>query len=219
MDGKNRQTMKDKVFAALFNNREYLAEIFNTLYPDEGPITQEELTTITMEKYLSAEHYDAGFLVRDSRMILLETQNELSRNYAGRILVSMYPLLDNYLRAHNKSIYSRKRLSIPTPSFYVIYTGHEDVPSAFCLSELFRDASDGDSCQEDQENRGRVEIRVIVFCGTGDGGILDQYIRFCQIADEMSEKYGETRQADEETVKQCRAEGILLDILSSLNGN
>lgn len=43
--------------------------------------------------------------------------------------------------------------------------------------------------------------------GTGD--ILDQYVRFCKIADEQREKHGLTQEAIEETFRVCMEENIL----------
>ena len=218
MSEESKQTMKDRVFAVLFNSREHLADVFNTLFPDNGPVTGEEVNTIDMEVYLSAEHFDAGFLVRDSRMILVETQSVFSMNYATRILISLPELLNNYLRAHGQSMYSRKRLHFPTPSFFIIYTGQEDVPSSFLLSELFENSSDRASRSGVLESEACVELQVNVVRKSGTDGILNQYIRFCQIADEMRDKFGDSDEADKETVKKCMEEGILTDVLASLDG-
>ena len=218
MGDKARQTMKDRVFAVLFNGREHLADIFNTLCPEMGPATGDEVNTIDLDKYLSAEHFDAGFLVRDSYMILVETQSRFSMNYATRILISLPVLLNNYLRAHGQSMHSRKLLHFPTPCFFIIYTGQEDVPSSFLLSELFENSSGRTSRSGVLESQGCVELQVNVVRSSGTDGILNQYVRFCQIADEMHDKYGDSDEADKETVKTCMEEGILTDVLTSLDG-
>ena len=49
--------------------------------------------------------------------------------------------------------------------------------------------------------------------GTGD--ILDQYVRFCKIADEQRGKYGLTQQAIDETIRICIAENVLAPFLAS----
>lgn len=49
--------------------------------------------------------------------------------------------------------------------------------------------------------------------GTGD--ILDQYVRFCKIADEQREKHGLTQEAIEETFRVCMEENILAPFLAS----
>ena len=54
-----------------------------------------------------------------------------------------------------------------------------------------------------------------VLRGTGNGDIVDQYVRFCQIADAKREQYGRTSEAIEETLRECKAKGILVPYLIS----
>ena len=54
----------------------------------------------------------------------------------------------------------------------MVYTGDwEDVLEVLLLSDLYGGAGDA-------------EVRVKVLRGTGNGDIVDQYVRFCKIADE-----------------------------------
>ena len=54
-----------------------------------------------------------------------------------------------------------------------------------------------------------------VYRKSGTENILDQYVRFCKIADENRKQYGTTSEAIEETLRQCREEGILVPFLAS----
>ena len=56
-------------------------------------------------------------------------------------------------------------------------------------------------------------MKVLRKDGTRD--ILDQYVRFCEIADENREKYGRNLKAVEGTIQQCMAEGVLAPFLAS----
>ena len=69
--------------------------------------------------------------------------------------------------------------------------------------------------QKIREKYGGIEIEVHVIRKTGKGDVLDQYIRFCEISDEMRKEYGPTIEAVKETINQCLEEGVLTDFLSS----
>ena len=77
-----------------------------------------------------------------------------------------------------------------------------DVPEVLHLSDLY-------------EGEGGVDLEVKVLRGTGNGDIVDQYVRFCQIADAKREQYGRTSEAIEETLRECIAKGILVPFLKA----
>ena len=77
-----------------------------------------------------------------------------------------------------------------------------DVPEVLHLSDLY-------------EGEGGVDLEVKVLRGTGNGDIVDQYVRFCQIADAKREQYGRTSEAIEETLRECKAKGILVPFLKA----
>ena len=63
-------------------------------------------------------------------------------------------------------------VTIPRPELYVVYTGNrKDIPEVLYLSDLY-------------EGNGSAEVEVKVLRGNGTGDIVDQYVRFCKIADE-----------------------------------
>ena len=80
--------------------------------------------------------------------------------------------------------------------------GLADVPEVLHLSDLY-------------EGEGSVNLEVKVLRGTGNGDIVDQYVRFCQIADAKREQYGRTSEAIEETLRECKAKGILVPFLKA----
>ena len=85
----------------------------------------------------------------------------------------------------------------------MVYTGdRKEIPEALHLSGLYQGAGSA-----------QVEVKVLRDDGTGD--ILDQYVRFCKIADEQREKYGLTQQAIDETIRICIAENVLAPFLAS----
>ncbi len=83
----------------------------------------------------------------------------------------------------------------------MVYTGdQEDVPETLLLSDLYGGAGDA-------------EVRVKVLRGRGTGDIVDQYVRFCKIADEERKLHGRTGKAIEETLRRCIEENVLAPFL------
>ena len=83
----------------------------------------------------------------------------------------------------------------------MVYTGDkEDVPKTLLLSDLYGGIGD-------------VEVRVRVLRGTGNGDIVDQYVRFCKIADEERKQHGRSGKAIEETIRRCIEENVLAPFL------
>ena len=146
---------------------------------------------------------DLGLLVRDMLLLLTEAQSTFSVNIAPRLLMYVANSYREYVDEHDLDLYGSKPLKLPRPELYVVYTGpKQDVPDTIHLSDLY-------------ERAGDVDLRVHVIRRTRTGDILDQYVRFCEIADENRKKYGITGQAIEETLRQCREEGILAPFLAS----
>ena len=65
------------------------------------------------------------------------------------------------------------------------------------------------------EGIGDVEITIHVIRASGSESIVDQYIRFCEIADEERKNRGYTKEAVEETIRRCIAENVLTKFLLS----
>ena len=62
---------------------------------------------------------------------------------------------------------------------------------------------------------GGAEIEIEVLRDMGEGNIVDQYIRFCEISDAQRKQYGYTMKAVEETLRICAEENILMPFLAS----
>ena len=83
----------------------------------------------------------------------------------------------------------------------MVYTGdREDVLEVLLFSDLYGGV-------------GNAEVRVKVLRGTGNGDIVDQYVRFCKIADEERKRHGRTGKAIEESLRRCIEEDVLAPFL------
>ena len=159
---------------------------------------------MTLENVLTTGFYnDLGIQVRNRLILLVEAQSTFSVNIALRMLLYLAGTYKEYIEERKLDLYGSHPVEIPRPELYVVYTGgRKEIPETLRLSDLYQGAGSAE-----------VEVKVLRDDGTGD--ILDQYVRFCKIADEQREKYGLTQQAIDETIRICIAENVLAPFLAS----
>jgi hypothetical protein len=76
-----KKTAKDSVFRDLFENLEYLLELYQTLHPEDKETTQEKLGIVTIKNVLLDQLYnDLGFTVGDKLLVLVEAQSSWTVN-------------------------------------------------------------------------------------------------------------------------------------------
>ena len=200
-----RRKIKDSVFTALFGERKYLEQLCRVLKPD---VTEEELETmaiVTLENALVYGLYnDLGFMIGNYILFLVEAQSTWSVNIAIRVAMYYFETIRKYVAENNINIYGKK-IKLPKPIFYVVYTGKEKHDTEYIsLAEEF---FDGDDSVMD------VKVKVIHSCG--EGNILDQYIDFTKICDEQVKRHGRTNEAIRETIRLCIEKDILKEFLMS----
>lgn len=198
-----KRNVKDSVFTLMFKEPEYALQLYQALHPEDTDVTEADCKVMTLENVLTVGEYnDFGLQVRDRLLLLVEAQSTFSQNVVLRILLYLAATYKRYVEEHKLDLYGSKAIKIPRPELYVVYTGpKQDVPNMLRLSELY-------------EGEGSVELEVKVCWNSGRSNILEQYVRFCKIADENRKKYGTAQKAIEETLRQCREEGVLMPFLA-----
>jgi len=197
-----KYTLKDSVFTYIFRQPQYARELYLALHPEDTDVTEADCKLVTLENVLTVGMYnDVGLQVRDKMILLVEAQSTFSVNVVLRILLYLAATYKEYVEEQKLNLYGTAAVRIPRPELYVVYTGDQtDVPETLLLSDLY--GGEGDA-----------EVRVKVLRGTGNGDIVDQYVRFCKIADEERKRYGRTGKAIEETLRRCIAENVLAPFL------
>ena len=200
-----KRKIKDSVFTALFSERKYLEELCKVLKPDVTDEELESLSIVTIQNILVDGLYnDLGFMIGNYILYIIEAQSTWSVNIVIRTAMYYFETLRKYIAENNINIYGKK-IKIPKPVFYVIYTGKENhAEDHISLSEEF---FDGDSSVMD--------VKVKVIHSVGGGNILDQYIEFTKISDEQVKLYGRTHKAIVETLRLCIENNVLKDFLRS----
>lgn len=199
-----KRTIKDSIFTFLFGEPEYTMELYQTLHPEDTTVRDSDVKLVTLQNVLANGMYnDLGFQVRDKLILLVEAQSTFSENIPLRMLLYLAATYKDYVEEHKLSLYREKKVSIPRPELYVVYTGNKQhVSDELKLSSLF-------------EGDGSVELSVKVLRDDGKGSIVDQYIAFSQIVDEQVKLHGRTDEALYETLRICRERKILKPFLDS----
>lgn len=124
-----KRDIKDSVFTFLFSDIEYTKQLYLSLHPEDTDIRDEDFRLVTLENILAIGQYnDLGFQVRDKLILLVEAQSTFSPNIPLRMLMYLAKTYNEYIEEHQLSLYREKKVSIPRPELYVIYTGEKEAP-------------------------------------------------------------------------------------------
>lgn len=199
-----KRNVKDSVFTLMFKQPEYALQLYQTFHPEDTDVTERDCKIVTLENILTVGAYnDLGLQIRNRLLILTEGQSTFSMNASLRMLMYLAESYKRYVEEYKLDLYGTRPVSIPRPELYVIYTGpKQDVPDILRLSDLY-------------EGKGSVDLEVTVCRRTGNGDIVDQYVRFCEITDEKRKQYGQSQEAVAAILRQCEEENILTAFLTS----
>ena len=147
-------------------------------------------------------------------LLLLESQSSWTVNILIRILLYLAQSYHEYFERTSQSLYKSKKVKMPKPELYVIYTGNKGrKPDIISLSQEFFDGADID-----------IEIKAKVIYESDKDNIINEYIVFCKVFNEQIKKHGMTKQAETErkTAEQMIRKGKMTleeiaDCVSSLS--
>lgn len=199
-----KYTIKDSVFSDLFKIKKYLLQLYRTLHPEDIAATENDLTDITIKNVLTDGIYnDLGFLSGDRFVLLLEAQSLWTENIIVRALLYLAQTYHDYFERTNQNLYTHRKVKMPKPELYVIYTGNrKDISPVISLSREFFDGDDT-----------AVDVKVRVICENDTDSIINQYIIFCKVYNEQMKLYGRTRKTVTETIRICKDRDVLKDYL------
>jgi hypothetical protein len=198
---KAKRTTKNSVFLDLFADKMYLLELYKTLHPEDTDATEDDLDIVTIENILTDNLYnDLGIIVHgDKLLLLLEAQSTWTENILVRVLIYLAHSYHEYCNNTSQSLYKSKKVKIPKPELYVIYTGKRgNRPEILSLSEEFFNGADT-----------AIEVKAKVIYETDSDDIINQYIVFCKVFDEQRKEHGLTQETIEETIRICKDKNIL----------
>ncbi|MBR5516413.1 MAG: Rpn family recombination-promoting nuclease/putative transposase, partial [Firmicutes bacterium] len=121
-----KMNYKDGMFKRLFNDEEEIRKLYNALSGSSYP-QGVNVEIVTLDSSIMGDlKNDLAFIIDDKLIILIEHQSTINPNMPLRMLCY---LAKEYEKLYfTKSIYSKQRVPIPTPEFYVFYNGKEPLP-------------------------------------------------------------------------------------------
>ena len=204
--GMPKRKIKDSVFTNLFQDKKYLLQLYKALHPEDETVTENDLADITLKHVLvDADYNDLGFSVGNHLMVLAESQSTWTLNIIIRALMYLIQTYHDYFKRTSQNLYGSKKVTMPRPELYLIYTGErKNIPESISLSKDFFDGA-----------KISIDAEVKVLYHEDEKNIIGQYIIFCRVYNEQRKKYGNTKQAIEETIRICRDRNVLKEYLES----
>ncbi len=195
------------MFLDLFQDKKNLLKLYKTLHPEDTDATEDTLDIVTIDNVLTDNLYnDLGIMVGNNRLLLLlEAQASWTVNILIRILLYLAQSYHEYFEQTSQSLYKSKKVKMPKPELYVIFTGNKGrKPDTISLSKEFFNGEDID-----------IEIKAKVIYESDKDNIINEYIVFCKVFNEQIKEHGMTKQAVTETIRICKDRNILKQYLSS----
>ncbi len=119
-----KKTAKDSVFCDLFQNPKYLLQLYQVLHPEDQNVTEEDIGIVTIRNVLLDQMYnDLGFMVGGRLLVLVEAQSTWTVNIIIRGLMYLAQTWQEYIETTGQNVYGSKKMDLPEPELYVIYTG------------------------------------------------------------------------------------------------
>ena len=204
---KVKKNVKDSVFVKLFGEQKYLLQLYKELHPEDGDVTEKDIKTQSLQTtFVNTLYNDLGFTVEKNGVsrfvILVEAQSVWNNNMTMRIFIYLGATYYQYLNDKNIELTEKKKVTLPAPELYLVYTGDDkkSIPETLELrDQMF-------------EGKGMVDMTVKVIHSPGNT-IIGQYIAFCKVFNEQVKLYGNKEKAIEETIRICLEKGILEEFI------
>ena len=201
-----KHKIKDSVFTNLFQDKKYLLQLYQALHPEDINVTEAEIADVTIKHVLvDADYNDLGFSVGNRLMVLVESQSTWTYNIIIRALMYLIQTYHDYFKRTNQNLYGSKKVNLPKPELYVIFTGdRKNIPDNISLREEFFDGA-----------KIAIDAEVKVLYQENEKDIIGQYIIFSKVYNEQRKLHGNTKQAVTETIRICKDRNVLKEYLES----
>lgn len=142
---KPNRTFKDATFRYIFKEKDKFVELYKSLSGIE--LNPNEVESFDLDSLVISDwHNDVSFVTKDRHIIiLLEQQSSYCANMSVRCLVYYSNLIrklyENDMDKFKNRIYSKNKLFLPRPEFFVLYMGKEELSEEYeMLSSHFIDS-------------------------------------------------------------------------------
>ena len=171
-----KYTAKDSVFTSLFREPKYLLQLYQALHPEDLEATEDSIKNVTITNVLLDQYYnDVGFQIGEKLIILVEQQSSWSINIVVRCLLYLAQTYQEYFERTKQNVYGSKKLELPRPELYVIFTGNRKTrPEYLYLSKEFFGGDDS-----------VLDVKAKMIYDGKEGDIINQYVAFTKIYNEQ----------------------------------
>lgn len=201
------RNVKDNLFTFLFRDIKNIRRLYSVLADDNDKYRDEDFRILTLENALVPSIYnDLGFLVGNQLIVLVEEQNTFNPNMAIRYLLYIAETYQNYIFENNLNLYGTKKIPIPEPKFYLVYTGKRTFEEIkLKLSDSFFQTDD-------------IRLELVVEILTKDAvknSIIEEYLYFCELYDNNVESCESKLEALRKTIHSCISQNVLKEFLQT----
>jgi len=138
-------------------------------------------------------------------MVLVESQSTWTFNIIIRALMYLVQTYHDYFKRTNQNLYGSKKVDMPRPELYMIYTGErKNIPHTISLSKEFFNGE-----------KTAIDTEVKVLYRENGEDIIGQYIIFSKVYNEQRKLYGNTKLAVTETIRICKERNVLKEYLEN----
>ena len=181
--------------------------MIQTLHPEMTDITEDDIKLVTLNSVvMNGQYNDLALMVKGRLIIFAEAQSTWSINILIRLLLYLSSTYYDYIIENGLNVYGSKKINIPEPEFYVIYTGSRKIDEDII------------SLRQDfwQNPNAKLDILVRIIHSENKNDIIGQYIIFTHVLDSQIKIHGRTREAAENTIRICQNDNVLKEYLDSL---
>lgn len=201
-----KREIKASVFTDLFGEPRYAILLYRFLHPEDVDATESDVEVVTIENILTDNvKNDLGLLIGDRLLILVEHQEKLDPNMPLRAYVYIAHSYNEYLKTHNIDLHSGKKINLPKPEIYMVYTGaSKNVPKKISIHDEFFPGTER-----------TIDLIIKVITGGNPGDVVSQYFEFTRICKEQYALYRDPRVAIREIFRICIERNVLREYLLS----
>ena len=212
---KGNRKYKDSVFCDYMSDGPKLVELYNavygTNYPSDTPV---EINTLDNVLYMDRVN-DISFTLDGKYVVLLEQQSTLNDNIPLRMGIYVMRLYEKLLQSNN--LYRRRRISLFTPQFIMLYNGGENQPehTVEYLSDAFTEPV----------GHPRLQLEVDVFNISRNGAHVPELLQRCkslgdystliELIEEYKRQGNDIGEAIRLALLDCLQQGVMQDYLEA----
>jgi predicted transposase YdaD len=209
---------KNSVFSLLFSDPVVLRELYCALTGVElSPDVTVTVSTLSNALFMGRVN-DVSFEIGGRLVVLIEHQSSINPNMALRLLMYIARVYESIVKTSR--IYSKKKITVPRPEFFVLYNGKETYPDegVMRLSDLY-ESTDGLGLPEKEAPALELAVRVININEGKNLAIAERctalagYSVFVAKVREYVEDGEDLTEALKKAVRYCRKHDILGEFL------